>query len=103
MLKLCFAVIGRVLSATVSCIPQAAAQNYPTKPIRIVTAEVGGGADFIARVLSAALPSVLGQQVIVENRPGAGGAIAFETVAKAAPDGYTLLFFSNGMWTLPLL
>jgi tripartite-type tricarboxylate transporter receptor subunit TctC len=69
----------------------------------VVTAEVGDGADFVARVVAQALPAGLGQQVIVDNRPGAGGAIAFETVARAAPDGYTLLLFSNGMWTLPLL
>ena len=77
--------------------------TYPTRPIRIVTAEVGGGADFVARIVAQALGAGFGQQVIVENRGGAGGAIAFETVARAAPDGYTLLLFSNGMWTLPLL
>ena len=92
-----------LLSAVILGSSYGFAQTYPTKPIRIVTAEVGGGADFVARILSAALPAGLGQPVIVENRPGAGGAIAFETVARAAPDGYTLLLFSNGMWTLPLL
>lgn len=79
------------------------AQTYPARPVRIVTADVGGGADLVARLLAQGLTAGLGQQVIVENRGGAGGAIAMEAVARSAPDGYVLLLFSNGMWTLPFL
>jgi tripartite-type tricarboxylate transporter receptor subunit TctC len=78
-------------------------QTYPIKPIRMITADVGGGADFVARLLAQGITAGMGQQVVVENRGGAGGAIAMETVAKAPPDGYILLLFSNGMWTLPFL
>ena len=69
-------------------------QEYPTRqPIRlIVTFSVGGGADAVARALNTKLGEILGQAVIVENRPGAGGAIATDYVAKAAPDGYSVLF-----------
>jgi len=81
----------------------ASAQSYPIKPIRIVTNEPGGGLDFALRVMTPALSSGLGQQVIVDNRGGAGGVIAADIVAKASPDGYTLLYYSNGIWTLPLL
>ena len=69
----------------------AAQQNYPTKPIRfIVTFPPGGSSDLIARALAPVLSERLRQQVIVENRPGAGGNIGMEVVAKAAPDGYTM-------------
>ena len=78
-------------------------QDYPNKPVRIVTAEGGGGADFMSRLIAQGLTVSLGQQVVVENRGGASGAIAAQAVAKAPADGYTLLFYSNGIWTLPLL
>ncbi len=66
-------------------------QPYPTKSMRIIVASVaGGGSDFIARLLAQKLGEALGQQVIVENRPGAGSTLGFETGIRAAPDGYTL-------------
>ena len=69
----------------------AAQQNYPTKPIRfIVTFPPGGSSDLIARALATGLQDRLRQPVLVENRPGAGGNIGMEVVAKAAPDGYTM-------------
>lgn len=85
------------------CVGAAFGQNYPVKPVRIVTAEPGGGNDFAARVLAQGLTRSLGQQVIVDNRGGAGGAIAAEVAAKAPPDGYTLLLYAGNIWTIPLL
>src|SRR5260370_29062720 len=73
-----------------------AAQSYPSRPIRfIVGFTPGGGVDINARLLAARMSELLGQQVIVENKPGAGTNIANEYVAKSAPDGYTLLFNSS--------
>jgi tripartite-type tricarboxylate transporter receptor subunit TctC len=70
----------------------AAAANYPTKPLRLVTGSApGGGSDFVARALSERLTERLGQPVLVDNRPGAGGVIGADVVAKANPDGYTML------------
>jgi len=69
------------------------AQSYPTKPIRLVVGFTPGGvSDVLARAMSAKLSQNLGQQVVVDNRPGAGTTIASEFIAKSAPDGYTLYF-----------
>jgi len=76
----------------------AAAQTYPSKTIRLLTSQPGGGSDFAARVIAQGIAGPLGQPVIVDNRPG---IIPVELVAKAAPDGYAMLL-SASMWITPL-
>ncbi|HKA38599.1 MAG TPA: tripartite tricarboxylate transporter substrate binding protein [Burkholderiales bacterium] len=76
--------------------PEAGAQAFPARAIRlIVPFSAGGAADVPARILTQRMTEVLGQQVVVENRPGAGSAIGAEAAARAAPDGYTLFLISN--------
>lgn len=90
----CAAALLLVVAGTVFAhsAPSAAAENYPVKVIRLIVANApGGGADLVARVLAEKLARPLGRQIIVENRPGASGQIGADYVAKAAPDGYTLL------------
>jgi tripartite-type tricarboxylate transporter receptor subunit TctC len=80
-------------AAQAQTIPASAGLNYPARPIRlIVGSSAGGGGDGVARVMAAKLTPLLGQQVVVDNRPGAAGNIGTEMVARAPADGYTLLF-----------
>ena len=79
----------------------ALAQDYPTRPITmIVPFGAGGGTDIIARTVSEELSQALGQSIVVEARPGANGAIGSAVVARAAPDGYTLLFTAQSTYSL---
>ena len=85
-----------VLAAGAAC-----AQSYPNRPVRFVTAAVGGGNDFGARLIAHGLTESLGQQVIVDNRGGAH--VPQNLVSKATPDGYTILVQNNTVWVAPLL
>jgi len=82
----------------------AQAQNYPTKPVRIIVPfPPGGGSDYIARLIAPPLTKAFGQQVIVENRPGAGSTLGTEVALKSPADGYTLLLISGSYTTSPNL
>lgn len=74
------------------------AQNYPSQPVRIVTGGPGGALDLTARLLAQGIAGSLGQQLIIENRISAGGALAVQAVIKAKPDGYTLLVYGGNIW-----
>jgi tripartite-type tricarboxylate transporter receptor subunit TctC len=99
-------VAALLLCAVALPLPAGAAQsqNYPSRPVRlIVPYSAGGASDIIARIVAQKLPEFLGQQVVVDNRAGAGGLIGTDTAAKAAPDGYTLLLTSTPHVILPHL
>jgi tripartite-type tricarboxylate transporter receptor subunit TctC len=82
----------------------ASAQVYPAKPIRVIVPFApGGGTDILTRVISPKLGDALGQQIVVDNRAGAGSTIGSELVVKAAPDGYTLLMVDTSFTTNPSL
>ncbi len=96
MIRICFAVLAAFFSSV--AISQ---DNYPNKPIRIIVGySAGGGNDIIVRVMTNELQKGLGQPIVVENKPGAQSIIAAEYVAKAAPDGYTILMGPSGPMTI---
>src|SRR5262245_8640129 len=83
------------------CASLAAAQTYPAKPVRLISPyAAGGGSDTLARIIGHRLNESWGQPVVVDNRPGAAGSIGAETVAKAPPDGYTLLVTPSAALTI---
>jgi len=92
-----------LLAKSADAIKPAADGAYPSKPIRLVVPFGAGGTDIVARVTAAQLSTRLDRRVIVENRPGAGGVIGMEYVAKAEPDGYVLLFTSPSIAISPWL
>ena len=93
------------IAAVLTCVAAGvAAQNYPTKPVTlIVPFAAGGPTDIVTRQLAQAMIKSMGGTVIVENKPGAGGTLAVEYVAKSSPDGYTVLVHHIGMSTAPAL
>ena len=92
-----FAIAAAALAAIFSSALPVVAQDYPTRPIMLVVPfPAGGGNDALARVVAEKMSRTLGQQVVVENRGGAGGTIATRAVAKSTPDGYTILLTYTG-------
>ena len=92
-------IVGRIAGlAFLTAAAGAWAADYPVRPVTLVVAFTPGGAsDVLARVLARAMEQTLGQPLVIENRPGAGGNVAGETVAHAVPDGYTLLVGNNAI------
>ncbi len=101
--------LRRLLPALLACLPvlgagAAQAQEFPTKPLRIVVPfPPGGSADVLARTIGARLTESMGQPVVVENKPGAGGILGADTVAKAPADGHTMLFANTNIAINPTL
>lgn len=96
-----FLLQGFLAGATILCASADAQQAYPARPIRIVVAYAPGGAnDVVARLMGQKLSEELHQSVVVENKPGAGGILGTDFVARAEPDGYTLLLGAGGAITI---
>ncbi len=94
-------VVYTLVSVAALVVAHARGDDYPNRPVRIVTSEPGGNGDYNARLLAQGLTAALGQQVIVENRRGT--IIAAQTAGRATPDGYTLLANGSSFWIGPLL
>ena len=96
--------IALILMFTTSALPGFAADGYPSRPIRfIVPYAAGGNADIMGRLIGQRLADALAQSVIIDNRPGASSIIGSEIVARAAPDGHTLLFIANSHASNPAI
>jgi tripartite-type tricarboxylate transporter receptor subunit TctC len=88
------AAAAMVIAAGAAC-----GEDYPSKPIRMLTSEPGGGSDFVARLIAQGLSGIIGQRVVVDNR----GIVAAEISARAQPDGYTLLLYGSPLWLSPFM
>src|SRR5579862_7599675 len=97
-----FAILLITCAAALTAVTaQAQTQNWPTRPVRIIVPfSAAGTADLLSRIVADKLGAALGEPFVVENRPGAGGLIGQETVAHAAPDGYTLVVSSFGSFII---
>src|SRR5512143_893217 len=92
-----FLVVAGVVAVALAAGTSPAAADYPDQPIRLVVPfPAGGGADNLARMIMPRVAQALGVPIVIENKPGAGGNVGAEFVARAAPDGYTLLYGTNG-------
>ena len=90
-----------LLMASTLCAVSASAQPYPNRPVKLIVADSAGGApDQLARLVAQKLSDNLGQQVVVDNRAGAGGVVGAEMAAKSAPDGYTLLLTTTAIYAI---
>lgn len=104
MKSVCKSVVGMGLLAMTNALPAAAADNFPQRPIRlIISSSPGTGADYFGRTVAVALTDLYKQQVVADNRTGAGGLIAMQTLAGANPDGYTIGTASSSMMVVPLM
>jgi tripartite-type tricarboxylate transporter receptor subunit TctC len=98
MLERSYGYIAAAMLAVAACGAPVNAQTYPTKPIRlIVPYPPGGGTDFVARIVALKLPDAIGQNVVIDNRPGAAGLVGTELAARAPADGYTLLLVDSSL------
>ena len=88
--------VGLTLAASIFAVATAVAADFPVKPITLIaTFPPGGASDIVARTIAEPMGKILGQPVIVDNRPGAGGSIGASAVARATPDGYMLVLANS--------
>ncbi len=93
--------IVALVAAAMMILPQAAAAKYPDKPIRVIVPFApGGGGDTLARAVLSKIAAQQGWTIVIENRPGAGGNLGTEVAARSAPDGYTLVYGTNGTFAI---
>src|SRR5690349_8026073 len=99
-----FRKLATALAVTALAVSTVQAQNFPTKPVTmLVPFAAGGPTDTVARSLAVSMGKALGQTIVVENAPGAGGTIAGAKLKNSTPDGYTLMLMHVGMATAPAL